>query len=78
MKKRTSADAGAYLEETIVPWTPLFLTLPFSKKEQSYGCQVAETCRTLLMVSVAYGQGRIQRGGMRGMYPSTSQFQKCF
>ena len=35
-------------------------------------------CQTLLMVSVAYGQGRIQGGGgrMRGMHPSTNHFQK--
>ena len=39
------------------------LTLPFSKKEQNEWHQVTEISQTLLMVSVAYGQGRIQGVG---------------
>ena len=35
-------------------------------------------CRTLLMVSVAYGQGRILGGRMRVMHPPTGHFQKFF
>ena len=35
-KKKISACAGAYLRESIVPWTPPpLLTLLFSKKEQN-------------------------------------------
>ena len=54
------------------------LTLPFSKQEQYHWCQVTEICHILLMVSVAYGQGRIQRSRMRDMHLPTSYFQKYF
>ena len=37
---------------------PPLLPLPFSKQGQNQLCQVTEICHTLLMVSVAYGQGR--------------------
>ena len=56
------------------------LTLPFTKKEQNEWSQVIEIFQILLMVSVAYGQGRIQ-GRMRvmlTMHSPTSYFQKCF
>ena len=62
----------------IVPCFPPLLTLPFNKKEQNYWCQVTEICQTLSMVSVDYGQGRIQGVRMRGLYPPTTHFQKCF
>ena len=39
---------------------PSLLILLFSKEEQNQWCQVTEMCETFLMVSVAYGQGRIQ------------------
>ena len=38
----------------------------------------SKICQTLLMVSVAYGQGRTQGGRMGSMHPPTSHFQKCF
>ena len=60
----------------IVPCS--LLTLPLSKKEQHYWCQMTNICHNLLVVSVAYGQGRIQRGRMRDMHPPNSHFQKCF
>ena len=50
----------------------------FCKKEQNQWCQVIEILQTLLMVSVAYGQVRIQRSRMRGMHLLTSHFQNCF
>ena len=69
--------SGAYLEGELCH-APL-LTLPFSTKEQNYWCQVVtEMCQTLLMVSVANGQERIQGGMMRGMHFPTSHSQKCF
>ena len=37
-----------------------------------------EINQTVLMMSVAYGQGRIPGGRMRGMHPPTSHFQKHF
>ena len=46
------------------------------KKKKINGA--AEICQTILMVSVAYGQGWIQAGRMRGMHFPTSHFQKCF
>ena len=54
------------------------LALFFSKKEQNKWSQMTEICQTLLMASVAYGQGRIQRGWMRGMHPPISHFQAFF
>ena len=60
------------------PPPPLSWTLFFSKQEQYYRCQVTKSCQILLVVSVAYGQGRIQGGRMRDMHPPTSHFQKCF
>ena len=59
---------GAYLGgHCAMP--PLFLTLPFRKKEQNQWSQVTETYQ-LLAVFVAYGQGRIRGVGfrMRGMH----------
>ena len=67
-----------YLGGAIVLCTPPLLTLLFSKKLQNQWCQVTEIRHTLLMVSVAYGQGRIKGVRMRGMHPPTSHFQTCF
>ena len=39
---------------------------------------MTESCLTLLMVSVAYGQWRIQGVKTRGMHPPTSYFQNVF
>ena len=39
---------------------------------------LTEICQTLLMVSVAYGQGRIQKGKICHMNLPTSHFQKHF
>ena len=58
-----------------MPWPPL-LTLLFSKKNK--WCQVTNTCKTLLMVFVAYCQGWIQGDGIRGMYPPHQPFSKMF
>ena len=52
-----------------------YLTRPLNKIIKIR--QVTEVCQALLMVSVAYGQGRIQRGRMRGMHPPFSHFQTC-
>ena len=41
-------------------------------------CQVTEICQTLLMVSVAYGQGRIQGGLDEGYTSSHQSFSKMF
>ena len=67
----------AYLGAGLLCHAPL-LTLPFSKKEQYWWCQVTKTCQILLVVSVPYDQGRIQRGRMRDMHSPSSHFQKCF
>ena len=38
---------------------------------------MTEICQTLLMVSVAYGQRRIQRGRMRNVHPPSSISEMC-
>ena len=71
--------AVAYLGGALGHAPPPLLTPTFSKKEQRQWCQVTEICQILLMVSVAYGQGRIQGGRMIEEYASsTGHFQKCF
>ena len=57
---------------------PLLLTRPFSKKNKINGAKIEICQQTLLMVSVAYGQGWIQGGRMRSMRPPTSHLKKCF
>ena len=74
-QKIKSSLPGAYCH---APPPPPPLTLPFSKKDQKYKRQVTEICQALLIVSLAYCQGRIQGGRLRDMHPITSHFQKCF
>ena len=61
-----------------MPFPPLFLPLPFSKKNKTNGAKYLKYIPS--MVSVGHGQGQIQKGRMRarGIHPPTSHFQKCF
>ena len=48
------------------------LILPFSKNNKIMipSDPVTEICLTLLMFSLAYGQGRIEGGRLRSMHPA--------
>ena len=54
------------------------LTLPFSKKEQNQWRKVTEICQTLLMASVACGQGQIQGVGLGACILPPAIFKNVF
>ena len=39
---------------------------------------MTEICQTVAMVSVAYGQGRIQGGRIKGIHPPLAMFKNVF